>query len=135
MNLANGTIFVSSSKTDAGAQRVVDLPGDSLTTSSLTRPTATLRQPRTRYSRPAATTVDSRDAQRSDNVRPRLKTAIKRANKKLERAGIEKVNSRVSPHSLRRTFASIPGGPSRRSGLHSGGGRMGRSDLPAHGLR
>jgi integrase len=40
-------------------------------------------------------------------VGPRLKTAIKKANPILEKKGIEPISERVSPHSLRRTFASL----------------------------
>jgi len=42
-----------------------------------------------------------------DNVRRRLKTAIKRANATLAEKGIEEISERISPHSLRRTHASL----------------------------
>jgi integrase len=42
-----------------------------------------------------------------DNIGRRLKATIKRANKKLARLGIEPISERVSPHSLRRTYASF----------------------------
>jgi hypothetical protein len=45
--------------------------------------------------------------QTPDNVGRRLKTAIKRANKALEKVGIEPICERVSPHSLRRTYISL----------------------------
>ena len=38
-----------------------------------------------------------------------LKGAIRRANKVLEAAGIEPISESVSPHSLRRTYASLRG--------------------------
>jgi len=40
------------------------------------------------------------------NVQARLKTAVKAANARLAEAGIEPIGS-VSPHSLRRTYASL----------------------------
>lgn len=41
------------------------------------------------------------------NVDHRLKTAIRRANERLEEGGIEPISLRVSPQSLRRTYASL----------------------------
>lgn len=48
-----------------------------------------------------------RTRQTSDNVGRRLKSAIKKANARLEVAGIAPSSERVSPHSLRRTYASL----------------------------
>jgi integrase len=45
--------------------------------------------------------------QSAANVAPRLKTAIRRANKRLDRLGSEPISERVTPHSLRRTYASL----------------------------
>jgi integrase len=45
--------------------------------------------------------------QTPSNVGRRLKTALKNANPVLEEMGIEPINERVSPHSLRRTYASL----------------------------
>jgi integrase len=45
--------------------------------------------------------------QSAANVARRLKTAIRGANRKLEELDIEAISDRVTPHSLRRTFASI----------------------------
>jgi hypothetical protein len=45
--------------------------------------------------------------QTKDNVGRRLKTTIRRANFKLAEAEIEPISERVSPHSLRRTYASL----------------------------
>jgi integrase len=54
---------------------------------------------------------ESRNGERSrqteDNVRRRLKPAIKRANATLAEKGIEELSERISPHSLRRTYASL----------------------------
>jgi hypothetical protein len=41
------------------------------------------------------------------NISRRLKTSIKRANEKLDELGIEAIAERVTPHSLRRTYASL----------------------------
>jgi integrase len=54
----------------------------------------------------------SRSRQTPDNVGRRLKTAIRDANKRLAELGIEPISERVSPHSLRRTYASM------RAALH-----------------
>ncbi len=48
-----------------------------------------------------------RSCQTPDNVGRRLKTAIRGANEALRKAGIEPISERVSPHSLRRTYASV----------------------------
>jgi integrase len=40
-------------------------------------------------------------------VARRLKTAIAGANRRLDERGIELISERVTPHSLRRTFASL----------------------------
>ena len=45
--------------------------------------------------------------QTGTNVDHRLKTTIKAANRKLAEAGIEPISEGVSPHSLRRTYASL----------------------------
>src|SRR5205823_1592091 len=48
-----------------------------------------------------------RGRQTPENVARRLKTAIRRANVALTEAGIEPISERVTPHSLRRTYASL----------------------------
>jgi integrase len=45
--------------------------------------------------------------QTPDNVGRRLKSAISKANIELEKGGIAPISERVSPHSLRRTYASL----------------------------
>ena len=45
--------------------------------------------------------------QSAANVARRLKTAIKHANVKLDELKIEPISDRVTPHSLRRAFASL----------------------------
>ena len=45
--------------------------------------------------------------QTEENVARRLKTVIRRANKRLAELGIEPISEKVTPHSLRRTWASL----------------------------
>jgi integrase len=45
--------------------------------------------------------------QTKDGVGRRLKVTIKRANEMLAKLGIEPISEQVSPHSLRRTYASL----------------------------
>jgi len=101
LDLATGTLTVQDSKTAAG-RREVDMPSGLVTelwtlaaTSSRTAPTDPVFVGR-RGTR-----------QTSDNVGRRLKSAIKKANPRLEGVGIAPLNERVSPHSLRRTYASL----------------------------
>lgn len=101
LDLATGTLTVQDSKTAAG-RREVDMPSGLVTelwtlaaTSSRTAPTDPVFVGR-RGTR-----------QTSDNVGRRLKSAIKKANPSLEAVGIAPLNERVSPHSLRRTYASL----------------------------
>jgi len=106
VNLATGTLTVGASKTDAGAGRRVDLPGglvDALSEwkarSPLTGPSDPVFICRSRKGRHAR--------QGKDNIGRRLKAAIERANEALSKAGIEPISECVSPHSLRRTYASL----------------------------
>ena len=41
------------------------------------------------------------------NIDHRIKAAIKAANRRLDELGIEPISDRVTPHSLRRTYASL----------------------------
>ena len=107
VSLATGTLTVRESKTSAGEGREVDLPlglADELrthkaTAGDLAEPGAPvfLSGPRN----------GKRNRQTPANVARRLKTAIRRANVALAEAGIEPISERVSPHSLRRTYASL----------------------------
>ena len=108
VNLATGTLTVRESKTVAGAGRRIDLPGgliDELAEwkarSPATRPGDRVFVCRSRNGR--------RSPQNKDNIGRRLKTTIKRANARLIDAGIEPVSEHVSPHSPRRTYASLRG--------------------------
>jgi integrase len=46
-------------------------------------------------------------AQTKRNVAARLKTAISKANERLDELGIEPINERITPYSLRRTYSSL----------------------------
>lgn len=108
VNLATGILTVRESKTDAGTGREVDLPGGLL--GDLKRHKADSE--RIGPNDPVFVTRGygaEPERQAEDNVRRRLKTAITRANVELERTGIEPISERVSPHSLRRTYASLRG--------------------------
>lgn len=101
LDLATGTLIVRESKTAAG-RRQVDLPSGLVTelwtlaaTSDQTGPDDPVFLGR-RGTR-----------QTSDNVGRRLKSAISKANVELEAKGIAPISECVSPHSLRRTYASL----------------------------
>jgi integrase len=101
LDLATGTLIVQESKTPVG-RREVDLPSGLVT--ELWTLAAT--SPRTGPDDPVF--VGRRGTrQTSDNVGRRLKSALKKANVELEAAGIAPISERVSPHSLRRTYASL----------------------------
>lgn len=108
VNLATGTLTVRDSKTDAGSGRRVDLPGglvDELrewkARSPLSGPSDPVFVCRPRNG--------SHGRNTKDNIGRRLKRAIAQANEQLAKAGIELISERVSPHSLRRTYASLRG--------------------------
>jgi integrase len=106
VNIATGTLTVRRSKTDAGAGRRVDLP------MGLVQELAEwkARSPAKRPDDPAFITRarnGQHGPQTKDNTGRRLKGAIKRANEALAKLDIEPIAANVSPHSLRRTFASL----------------------------
>ena len=101
-SLATGTLLVRESKTDAGAGRQVDLPGGAI--EALTEWRAYRR--RATEGDPVFVTRTGR-RQTVTNVDHRIKTAIARANRILAELGIEAISERVTPHSLRRTYASL----------------------------
>lgn len=101
IDLSTKTLTVQESKTPAG-RREVDLPSGLVT--ELWHLAATGE--RTGPDDPAF--LGRRGTrQTADNVGRRLKSAIKRANVELEAKGIAPIGERVSPHSLRRTYASL----------------------------
>jgi integrase len=114
VNLATGTLRVGKAKTDAGSYREVDLPGGLVEELSEWRARSRddLADWQAQHGERAEPLFLSRHAgrvrrQSAANVARRLKTAIKRANGRLEALGIEPLSDRVTPHSLRRTFASM----------------------------
>jgi integrase len=99
---ARGTITVRAAKTAAG-ERVIDL-------------LPVLREQLTEYRAALGDVAPSTlvfgsgtgAVQQPSNVRRRiLAPAVARANERLDRDGIERLPERLTPHSLRRTFASI----------------------------
>jgi len=102
VNLATGTLTVGQAKTDAGTGREVDLPGGLIEALSEWKAT-------TSRSGPDDPVLITRTGSRQTvtNVDHRIKAGIKLANVELERAGIEPISDRVTPHSLRRTYASL----------------------------
>jgi len=101
IDLPTGTLIVRVSKTPTG-RREVDLP------SGLVTELWTLAATGERTGPDDPVFIGRRgNRQTSDNVGRRLKSAIKGANPELERLGIAPISERVSPHSLRRTYASL----------------------------
>lgn len=101
LDLAAGTLTVQESKTPA-RRREVDLPSGPIT--ELWTLAAT--SPHTEPDDPVFIGTQG-TRQTPANVSRRLKSAIKKANPKLEALGIAPLSERVSPHSLRRTYASL----------------------------
>jgi integrase len=114
VNLATGTLRVGRAKTDAGTYREVDLPGglvDELTEWKM-RSGDQAEAWQAKHPGGGDPVFLSGHAgrirrQSAANVARRLKTAIKTANKRLDGFGIERISERVTPHSLRRTYASL----------------------------
>lgn len=96
---ASGTLTIAGSKTDAGV-RQVDLP-------QALRAELVAHKSRTR--RTDGPIFPNRNGQRQSvsNVERRLKTAIRRANVRLVKLGIRPIDEAVTPHSLRRLYASL----------------------------
>jgi integrase len=100
LDLAAGTLTVQESKTSAG-RREVELPSGLVTVLWTLAATS-------RHTEPGDPVfVGSQNSRQTPaNVSRRMKTAIKRANVKLEEVGIAPISERGSPHSLPRTYAS-----------------------------
>ncbi len=99
LDAASGTLSVAASKTDAGV-RQVDLP-------EALRAELAAHKARTR--RRDGPIFPNRNGQRQSvsNVERRMKTAIRRANVRLDRLGIRPIDEAATPHSLRRLYASL----------------------------
>jgi integrase len=98
-DLPSGTLRVAASKTDAG-MRQVDLP---------VAPRRELAKHRLRARHKDGPIFLNRNGQRQSvsNVERRLKTVIRRANRRLAELGIRPIDEAVTPHSLRRLYASL----------------------------
>jgi integrase len=102
VNLADGVLFVADAKTEAGVRKIVMRP---VLRDELAGYRASLSQVA-----PNAlvfgTTTGGRQSE--TNVRRRiLQPAVAKANEALAQADIEPMPERLTPHSLRRTFASV----------------------------
>jgi integrase len=100
VNLARGTLTIRQSKTEAGV-RTVDLTPALRDELALWLDRAEIRDPTALVFRTGNGNTDNRH-----NVHRMLTRAITRANKRLTQVGIEPIGP-VSPHGLRRTFASL----------------------------
>ncbi len=113
LNLATATAWVGLAKTDAGSYRELDLCAGVV--EALTEWIIGSEPMRRRYEaehpdeRPVFLTEHGGVVRRQTeaNVDRRLKTCIKRANKRLEKLKIAQISEKVTPHSLRRTYASV----------------------------
>jgi integrase len=106
VDLATGTITVRESKTAAGEGRQVDMPVGLQEELSEWK----ARSPVPGRSDPVFVSRlrDGKHSRQTErNVQARLKTAIEAANAALEEDGGEQISERVSPHSLRRLYASL----------------------------
>jgi integrase len=119
VSLATGTIKVREAKTEAGSFREVDLPAGLVQelTEWKMRSERLLHEWQRKHPDEAPVFLTKGSAkggspkglrrQSEGNISARLKTAIRDANKHLAKEGIDAIPERVTPHSLRRTYASI----------------------------
>lgn len=99
LNLATGTISVGRAKTEAGV-RQVDAP-------AALREELSEHKARTRRLDGPVFPNRNGGRQTPSNAERRLKTAIRRANRRLSALGLGPIGQAVSPHSLRRLYASL----------------------------
>ena len=113
VNLATSTLRVGRAKTDAGSYREVDLTAglvEELTEWKVWSAPVLTRWKKQHPGGGEPVFLSSHRQlrrQSAANVARRLKTAIKTASRRLVELGIEPISDRVTPHSLRRTFASL----------------------------
>jgi len=102
VNLPQGRLTVLDSKTEAGTGREIDLWPE-------LRDALTAYKARARYAQPGdyvfATATGKADTR--GNVAKRLKRVVQRANQTLAGGDTPAIPTELSPHSLRRTFASL----------------------------
>jgi integrase len=114
VNVFTGTIKVGKAKTDAGSYRELDIP-DALVKELIDwkhrseNDLANWKRENPKGGSPVFLTTYAGKVRRQTeaNISRRLKTSIKRANVKLAELSIEPISERVTPHSLRRTYASL----------------------------
>jgi len=97
---ASGTLRVGAAKTEAGV-RQVDLPD------ALRRELTALKLSTRRSGEGPMFRNRNGQRQSVSNVERRMKTAVRRANQRLDRLGIRPIDEAVTPHSLRRLYASL----------------------------
>jgi integrase len=110
ISIPTATIDVGRAKTDAGI-RQVDIPIgplEELIEWRARRPAYEGKGDPAFVTDPPNGPPASRQTRR--NVEAQLKRAIERANERLAELGIEPISDKVTPHSLRRTYASIRAG-------------------------
>jgi hypothetical protein len=101
VSLATGTLTVGRAKTDAGTHREVDLSAGPI--EALGEWCAYMRP---ELSDPLLITRTGR-RQTVTNCDHRIKGAIAAGNERLTELGIEPISERITPYSLRRTYASL----------------------------
>jgi integrase len=100
VNIAAGTIRVKDSKTAAGV-RVVDIPSGAAQE-------LRVRKARLLPRGTAPVFLNKGGGKQSvRNAEQGLRTAVKKANVELEKSGIDPIDQKLTPHSLRRFFASL----------------------------
>jgi integrase len=102
VNLAQGRLTVIDSKTEAGRGREIDLWPELCEELAVYKTQARHAQPEDYVFATATGKADTRS-----NIAKRLKRAAERANQALAEHETPPIPSALSPHSLRRTFASL----------------------------
>jgi integrase len=102
VNLAQGRLTVIDSKTEAGRGREIDLWPELREELSVYKTQAPYPQPEDYVLATSTGKADTRS-----NIAKRLKRAVERANEALAEQETPPIPSALSPHSLRRTFASL----------------------------
>jgi integrase len=102
VNLAHGRLTVIDSKTEAGRGREIDLWPELREELSVYKTQARHAQPGDYVFATATGKADTRS-----NIAKRLKRTVERANEALADGDTPPIPSTLSPHSLRRTFASL----------------------------
>ncbi len=102
VNLAQGRLTVIDSKTEAGRRREIDLWPELREELAVYKTQAPHSRPEDYVFATATGKADTRS-----NIAKRLKRAVERANQALVEQETPPIPTALSPHSLRRTFASL----------------------------